>query len=165
MGWLRFLFTVALYSNASAKYFDAGTSEPIFETEYGIMVGKQFGDSDVFLGVPFAKPPVADLRFKDPEPLEKDKKVRIETKTNKPKCMQNYNKKDGSAQVGDEDCLYLNIYKPSNTNHEDSLPVLIFFPGGNFLTGGCQNEMYDATILAPDINAIVVCANYRLGKF
>ncbi|KAJ8017791.1 cAMP-regulated D2 protein [Holothuria leucospilota] len=160
MGWLRFVFTVALCSNASVKSFDAGTSEPIFETEYGIMVGKKVGDNDVFLGVPFAKPPVGELRFKDPVKLEKSTEVQ-NTITDRPICMQSI----GGAK-GDEDCLYLNIYKPTITHEGDSLPVLVYFPGGNFMNGGCSsNGLYNATILAPDIKAIVVCANYRLGAF
>lgn len=87
MGWLTFLFTVALCANASAKSFDAGTSEPIFETEYGIMVGMTVDDSDVFLGVPFAKPPVGELRFQEPVRLEKFTEEK-ETKTNRPNCVQ-----------------------------------------------------------------------------
>ncbi|KAJ8047032.1 Lipase 1 [Holothuria leucospilota] len=96
MGWLRFVFIVALCSNASAKSFDAGTSEPIFETEYGIMVGMTVNDSDVFLGVPFVKPPVGELRFKDLVKLEKFTEEQ-KTKTNRPNCMQS--DREGSPTV------------------------------------------------------------------
>ncbi|KAJ8046643.1 Lipase 5 [Holothuria leucospilota] len=88
MGCVGFQFMVTLFSMAHAKWLYAETSEPKFQTIYGTVVGQKIMNSDVFLGVPFAEPPVGELRFKAPEPMKKSKQKQFLAKAKKPDCMQ-----------------------------------------------------------------------------
>lgn len=63
-----------------------------------------------------------------------------------------------------EDCLYLNIYRPSTTQADGLLPVFVFLHGGNFHSGACSALLYDGRFLAQVADAIVVVPNYRVGK-
>ncbi|XP_070545649.1 pyrethroid hydrolase Ces2e-like [Ptychodera flava] len=109
---------------------------------------------DVYLGIPFAAPPIGDLRFAPPESptLWSDVRDAFSFKSSCPT--------PGSLN-GDEDCLYLNIYTPFANNDKDTvLPVMLWIHGGCFVYG--TSEEYDGSILAQN-DVIIVVANYRLG--
>ncbi|XP_070544087.1 cholinesterase-like [Ptychodera flava] len=109
---------------------------------------------DVYLGIPFAAPPIGDLRFAPPESPTPWSNVR-DAFSFKSSCPM-----PGSLN-GDEDCLYLNIYTPFASNDKDTvLPVMLWIHGGCFVYG--TSEEYDGSILAQN-DVIIVVANYRLG--
>jgi len=100
--------------------------------EHGIIEGNYNTHDGIqtYLGVPFAKPPVGDLRWKEPQPLEHWDGAK-ETKSFGPRPMQTIvfgDMKSRSSGVS-EDCLYLNIWTPALRNTKD-LPVLVYFYGG-----------------------------------
>lgn len=64
-----------------------------------------------------------------------------------------------------EDCLYLNVFRPSNISAVAKLPVMLFIYGGSWVSGGTDYFVYDANYLALNGNVIVVTPNYRLGPF
>ena len=107
---------------------------------------------DVYLGIPFAKPPVGELRFRPPMPLDAPWSTPLEAKTMPPKCV--------TASGGQEDCLYLNVFKPSAPSAKPR-PVLIWIYGGGFSSGSIRS--YDATAMASAEDTIIVMGNYRLG--
>jgi carboxylesterase type B len=107
---------------------------------------------DVYLGIPFAQPPVGDLRFRSPVPLTSVWETPFEATTMPPKCV--------SASGGQEDCLYLNVYKPSSSSSSPRA-VLVWIYGGGFNSGSIQS--FDGTALAAAEDVIVVMGNYRLG--
>ncbi len=126
-----------------------------------------------WLGVPFAKPPVGDLRWRAPQPPEPWEGVWDGTTHCEP-CVQKTSTPmtdlgemleaslTGNAEstlFGSEDCLYLNIFRP-NTLEED-LPVYVFIHGGANMMG--QIEGYDGSALAEKANMVVVFVQYRLG--
>jgi len=134
--------------------------------EHGIIEGNYNTHDGIqtYLGVPFAKPPVGDLRWKEPQPLEHWDGAK-ETKVFGPRPMQTIvfgDMKSRSRGVS-EDCLYLNIWTPALRNTKD-LPVLVYFYGGGNVAGDASERRYDGGSMAKK-GIVVVSANYRLNIF
>ncbi|XP_076058877.1 juvenile hormone esterase-like [Oratosquilla oratoria] len=114
-----------------------------------------------FRKIPFAKPPVADLRFKDPEPAEGWDGV-LDASSDPPRCIQQ-SMESLMAPVkdieGDEDCLYINVYTPKVDLHA-KLPVLVYIYGGGFLSG--RADEYVPNVLL-DRDVLLVVPQYRVG--
>ncbi len=149
---LAFLLAGATASAAGAT--QAGG--PIVVTSGGAVQGTTTANTDEFLGIPYAAPPVGQLRWRPPQAAARWQGVRQATAF-APHCAQ------GGASVGSdpstsEDCLYLNVYAPAHaTGH---LPVMVWIHGGALVTGA--SDLYDASRLARN-GAVVVTINYRLG--
>ncbi len=126
------------------------------KVEQGIVQGTIEDSLRVFKGVPFAKPPVGDLRWKAPQPAEKWDGVK-QTTAFAPAPMQGGNPPSGKS----EDCLYLNIWTPAMSANE-KLPVLVWIYGGGF--SGGATSYYDGTILAKE-GVILVSVAYRVNQF
>ncbi|KAM3966209.1 juvenile hormone esterase-like [Aphomia sociella] len=138
-------------------------SNLIVEVEQGKLQGTLSADKqfNIFRGVPYAKPPVGELRFKIPSPPEPWVGVRDAKKTCNI-CVQ-YDRVN-STFVGSEDCLYLNVYTPIVSESDLSLlPVMVFFHGGGFVYGNGTNDMEHGMDYIVKKNVIVVSLNYRLG--
>ncbi|KAL7071742.1 hypothetical protein ACQ4LE_009118 [Meloidogyne hapla] len=123
-----------------------------------------------FLGVPFAEPPVGELRFWPPR-LKKPWNETIEATILAPACYQGrdtYNESFWGSEMWNantpvsEDCLYMNIWAPAEASN---LTVLVWFFGGGFWYGSPSLLLYDGKALALTSNTIVVNINYRLGAF
>ncbi len=130
-------------------------------TSAGKIKGKENDHARLFLGVPFAAPPVDELRWKAPQDPEPWKGV-LKTQESQNVCVQGEMSTTWHASgeyIGDEDCLYLDVYRPK-TDEED-LPVYVYFHGGANRFGGAAS--YDGSFLAEDQNIIVVIPQYRLG--
>jgi len=133
----------------------------------GLLEGKAANGVWEFMGIPYAEPPIGELRWAPPQPVKPWRGVRPCAQFGE-SCAQ----PDGAAyQLGrlGEDCLYLNIWIPENKAHE-SLPVMVWIHGGAFLSGSASIELrpgarlYDGGRLA-ERGVIVVTINYRLGPF
>jgi carboxylesterase type B len=115
-----------------------------------------------FMGIPYAEPPVGELRFKAPRRVKPWENT-LETQKEPNKCPQ-MNFETPSAFEGNEDCLYLNVYAPEvddSANHRKH-PVMVYFHGGSFWTGhGGVSEHGPDYLLDTDV--ILVVGNYRLG--
>jgi len=103
--------------------------------------------------IPYATPPVGDLRWKPPTPPRRWRGVRDATVFGNACSQMGY-----SGPNSDENCLTLNVYAPLRG---DGLPVMVWFHGGMFSKGTASN--YDASLLATKENVVVVTTNYRLG--
>ncbi|XP_017783909.1 PREDICTED: venom carboxylesterase-6-like isoform X2 [Nicrophorus vespilloides] len=112
-----------------------------------------------FLGVRYAKPPIGELRFMPPQPLEKLQGVQMAT-TIHASCPQVITYIPGSQFEGEEDCLYLNVYAPKVSNK--LLPVMVYIHGGGFLFGGGNTLTHGPDKLL-DEEIVLVVINYRLG--
>jgi para-nitrobenzyl esterase len=149
--------------SASAVAF-AGPNN-IVQTAEGKVRGIDSGSGlRTFLGIPFAKPPVGDLRWKEPQPVEPWKDVRA-AEAFGPRCMQAEGGSDmvSRAAAISEDCLYLNVWTTA-TSADTKLPVLVYIYGGGFQGGDASEHRYDGTVFAKhDIVAVTI--NYRLGVF
>ncbi|KAG5895282.1 hypothetical protein JTB14_015148 [Gonioctena quinquepunctata] len=111
-----------------------------------------------FLGIPYAKPPVGELRFKAPQPAESWLGVRDATKEGEC-CIQ----KDMGITEGSEDCLNLNVYtRELQKGHSLLKPVMVWIHGGGFLAGSNKlNFACPDFLITEDI--VLVAINYRLG--
>ena len=140
------------------------SSAPQAKTHSGTVEGKTDGKVKAFLGIPYAAPPVGDLRWKAPQPVAKWSGVRKATDFGY-HCMQ-------ANVFGDmvfhdpgasEDCLTLNVWVPER--HESGkLPVMVWIYGGGFVAGTTSESRQDGSNLAQH-GVIVVSMNYRLGIF
>ena len=122
-----------------------------------------------FLGIPYAEPPVGNLRWKPPVPLSKSSfTTNTLNKADSPGCacfQPDFT--DSSKTIGDEDCLYLNVWTPS-LNAGPSLPVMVWIHGGYLLIGNGNQEdigYSPSAKLAKDLNVVFVSMNYRLNAF
>jgi para-nitrobenzyl esterase len=117
-----------------------------------------------YLGIPFAKPPTQDLRWRPPEPIRWKGVWNADHKA--PECIQvlrphNINHYFGEEPTS-EDCLYLNVWTPPNATPTSKLPVIVFIYGGGFTIGSSGSALYDGEALARR-GAIYVNLNYRVG--
>ena len=108
----------------------------------------------IFKGIPFAAPPVGDLRWRAPQPVFKWEGIR-KADTFSPTCMQ------GNGSTSSEDCLYLNVWTAAKTPG-DRRPVMVFIYGGAYTSGSGSEPRYDGESLASK-GAVIVTFNYRLG--
>ena len=115
-----------------------------------------------FKGIPYAAPPVGDLRWKPPQPVASWTEPRACTSFG-PACPQPAQTEMFYLDVGatDEDCLYLNVWSPAKSADE-RLPVMVWIHGGSFETGSGSMEVYGGQNLAAK-GVVVVTINYRLG--
>jgi para-nitrobenzyl esterase len=119
-----------------------------------------------WLGIPYAAPPVGDLRWKAPQPPAAWVMPHAATQF-APSCMQPLRNHRIAYFVGDdpiaEDCLYLNVWAPKGTLATSRLPVIVFIHGGSFVAGSGRKPLYVGDRLA-EKGAVVVSINYRLGQ-
>jgi len=114
-----------------------------------------------FLAIPYAQPPVGDLRFEPPRSAKPWKGIRKETKFG-PECIQLEVMVTGKL-VGEENCLYLNVFTPKiEKSPSKLLPVMVFVHGGLFMAGSAN--MYRAKYFMETQDVILVTLNYRLGS-
>lgn len=139
---------------------------PLVYTKWGMIRGKwsrslQNRKIANFLGIPYALPPVGDLRFKSPQRWnDKWKSIRNATADGN-MCLQI----EDSKILGSEDCLYLNIFIPYIPGIQSmKLPVLVYLHGGGYNFGSSDSKLYAPDYLM-DQNIILVTLNYRLNIF
>ncbi|XP_062619093.1 acetylcholinesterase-like [Saccostrea cucullata] len=115
-----------------------------------------------FVKIPYAQPPIGNLRFEKTKPIGEWKGVKGVRDVNAPQCSQTAYPVPGfDALETDEDCLYLNIYVPGKISKERNLSVMVWIHGGGFVLGGAS--LYKPQKLVLGGNVIVVTINYRLG--
>lgn len=131
------------------------------DVSQGKLKGYLKDDVEYYLGVPYAKPPVGDLRWRPPAPADNWQGT-LEAQDNSTPCVQF--SPVGGGLMGNENCLYLNIWSPAE-KPAAPLPVMVWLHGGGFIVG--QNSYFpdEGARLAQRQNVVVVAPNYRLGIF
>jgi para-nitrobenzyl esterase len=132
------------------------------QVDSGSLRGRQADGVKVFKGVPFAAPPVGELRWKPPAAPAPWSGVR-EADQFGSDCIQNRVSwdKTQSAQPTSEDCLTLNVWAPAAAK---KAPVMVWIHGGGFVNGSGSADLYDGSQLAKR-GVVLVSINYRLGRF
>jgi para-nitrobenzyl esterase len=136
------------------------SSAPLVQTAQGPVQGFNTKGIAEFLGVPYAQPPVGNLRWQPPQQHSPWTNV-LQATSFGPTCAQitTLGVFAGPAN-NNEDCLYLNVFTP-NVTKSGNLPVLVWIHGGGNVDG--ESSDYDASKLAAQGNVVVVTINYRLG--
>ncbi|XP_031196730.1 carboxylesterase 1E-like isoform X2 [Mastomys coucha] len=171
------LYALILLS-LSAMALGYPSSPPVVDTMQGKVLGKYISLEGfpqpvaVFLGVPFAKPPLGSLRFAPPQPAEPWSSMK-NTTSYPPMCSQDpvvgqrlndliTNNKEKIRFQFSEDCLYLNVYTPVDLmKNSNRVPVMVWIHGGGMVMGGAST--YDGQVLSAHENVVVVTIQYRLG--
>ena len=137
---------------------------PQVKTASGMIEGKEDGAVRAFLGIPYAAPPVGNLRWKPPAAAANWTGVRQATEFGN-HCMQGrvYGDMNFRDPGGSEDCLFLNVWVPTKPSGS-KLPVMVWIYGGGFAAGSTSEARQDGAHLAQQ-GVIVVSMNYRLGVF
>jgi para-nitrobenzyl esterase len=144
----------------SAGIASAAMNEPVkIDTGSVSGVSGATGDVSIFKGIPFAAPPVGNLRWRAPQPAAHWDGVR-KADTFGARCMQNAG---ANAQPVSEDCLYLNVWTGAKSA-ADRRPVMVWIYGGAYTSGSGSQPEYDGEALAKK-GAVIVTINYRLGVF
>uniref|UniRef100_G1PXV7 Carboxylic ester hydrolase n=1 Tax=Myotis lucifugus TaxID=59463 RepID=G1PXV7_MYOLU len=168
---------LVLGSLAACTAWGHPPSPPVVDTMQGQVLGEYVSLEGfaqpvaVFLGVPFAKPPLGPLRFAPPQPAEPWTFVK-NTTSYPPMCSQDAMsaqvlselfsiRKENIPLKFSEDCLYLNIYTPADLRRKSRLPVMVWIHGGGLVVGGAST--YDGLPLSAHENVVVVIIQYRLG--
>lgn len=130
----------------------------------GTIEGTRAGDVLFFKGIPYAAPPVGNLRWRSPQPVKSWKGVRQTTQYGND-CIQKPLPGDAAASGGkmSEDCLVLNVWRPASNPSGKKLPVLVWIHGGGFLNGSAAAPIFDGSAFARQ-GLVVVSFNYRLGR-
>jgi para-nitrobenzyl esterase len=139
----------------------------LVNTAQGAVKGKTINNARVkaYLGLPYAAPPVGELRWRAPQPPVKWSGVRDAT-TYGAHCAQNLVFADIRFQDAgpSEDCLFLNVYAPANATAKSKLPVMFWIHGGGY-SGGASSEPRHNGDSLPTKGVVLVTINYRLGVF
>ena len=129
----------------------------------GIFVGAKSGIIAAFRGIPFAKPPVGELRWKPPVPAQDSSLVREAYYNGKSPIQTEWPSEQASFYPRGEDCLYLNVWK-NLTDTTEKKPVMVFFHGGSYGWGGTADPMYDGkNLVSKQTDIILVTVGYRVG--
>ncbi|TWJ00905.1 para-nitrobenzyl esterase [Mucilaginibacter frigoritolerans] len=152
---LIFMMSSAMAQNNPQVKISNGTLEGTFNAATGI---------NSFKGVPYALPPVGDLRWKEPQPAANWTGVRKADHFGH-MAMQKHVFSDMifRGDTTSEDCLYLNVWVPAKQSAK-KLPVLVYFYGGGFVAGDGSETRYDGESMAQK-GIIAITVNYRLGIF
>ena len=132
--------------------------------EEGVLAGAVDNDVLSFKGIPFAAPPLGNLRWREPQPTAHWQGVRSATAYGHD-CMQKPFPRDAATDLGtppDEDCLVLNVWRPA-AKISVKLPVMVWIYGGSFVNGGSSPPIYDGSQFARR-GIVFVSFNYRLGR-
>jgi para-nitrobenzyl esterase len=165
-GWLIALGMLILLLGSLAYYGVAALSPPTasaaaaIRTALGVIQGTSEAGLTVYRGIPYAAPPVGELRWRPP--AASSWKGTLDASHFKPACVQIGGALPGSpAEKTSEDCLGLNIWTPANHGNE-KLAVMVFLYGGHFTNGSSAPRLYWGDSLARK-GVVVVTFNYRLG--
>ena len=174
--WLLLLgsLAVAAFSLAGCRQVSAppaaeGEKSPVATIDSGAIAGTEADGVEAFLGIPYAAPPLGELRWRAPQPVSPWEGVRQAT-TYGSDCIQAPNDIEKIQTVSSDDCLYINVWRPSagaagskEVDADEKLPVLVWIHGGGFVGGGSSIPWYDGSAFARN-GIIVVSLNYRLGR-
>lgn len=157
-----FSFIFFLFSNYLTAQLNI--EKPRIKIQNGIVEGMSISGISVSKGIPFAAPPVGELRWKEPQAVRNWDGILKAVKFG-PSAMQLpiYADMVFRSDTMSEDCLYLNVWTPAKSTNE-KLPVLLYFYGGGYRAGDGSEPRYDGESMTRH-GIVAVTVNYRLGVF
>ena len=154
------LFTSAVFGSANPQS-RVQESSPVITTTSGDVAGDIDGSTWSWKGIPFAAPPVGELRWQPPQDPESWTGVRQATSFG-PECLQANTGDETQLTKGSEDCLYLNIWAPQTKNSAPKA-VMFWIHGGGNTTGSAAISTYNGARMAAQNDVVVVSVQYRLS--
>ena len=152
----KVIFLVSIFMIVAAGFVIAQQPAPV-KVEEGLLQGTSEDGLTIYRGIPFAAPPVGDLRWRAPQPAAKWDGVKLATKfASGP--IQAWGAPAGKS----EDCLYLNVWTPMKSA-SDRIPVLVWIYGGGFNGGSTSEPVYSGEKLARK-GVVLVSIAYRVGQ-
>ncbi len=151
---------------ATGKNLTTSSRNPLppVKTSSGTIIGQsQAGGGRVWKGIPYATPPIGDLRGRSPTPLHYQHSPIYAFDYGNEAVQVGLVPSDDQKLAGSEDCLYLNIWSPAVT--ANTLPVIVWIHGGGFVQGSSLDEPFDGSVYAQTGEVVFVSINYRLGGF
>lgn len=147
-----------------------GAAIPIVNAKCGPISGRRIEllgkGVNVFLGIPYAQPPIGDLRLRKPVPKQ-NWSATLNATRRPHQCRQNpqeWPAFPGKSTNCSEDCLYLNLWAPADGIPGELRPVMVWIHGGDFILGSSSWDYYDGSMLSAYGEVVVVSMNYRLGR-
>ncbi|HEX3699900.1 MAG TPA: carboxylesterase family protein [Phenylobacterium sp.] len=160
---LRTFVTAAAAALSLAGLASAACAADTVHVAQGALHGATAGAVTSFKAIPFAAPPVGELRWRPPAPPAHWQGVRDAT-ASAPACMQMSRPRPGQPPMAQsEDCLYLNVWAPAAARPGQKLPVMVWIHGGSFTSGAGSLPFYDGSHFAQR-GVVLVTVNYRLGR-
>ncbi|MDD4777625.1 MAG: alpha/beta hydrolase [Fermentimonas sp.] len=155
---------VDLALNKLTEFFGNHLSSPIVRIANGVLQGTTDQGVDSYKGIPYAAPPVGELRWRAPQPVKSWKGVRDATEFGPNAAQAGWPRGSGTIAPGSsEDCLYLNLWLPTGTKPEAKLPVMVWIHGGAFVGGSGSGDPSLGNQFAKK-GVMLVTINYRLGR-
>ncbi|KAI0778729.1 alpha/beta-hydrolase [Trametes elegans] len=156
-----YAFLLAIFASAAPSFLTVRTTSGTFR-------GISTNVTDRWLGIPFAQPPTGPLRFKAPVPIANASRAVKDAVAFGNACPQAPSNSLGAPLS--EDCLFLNIFRPTGISGSEKLPLLVWFYGGAFMNGAASDPSFDPTFLIQRSVAIgkpiiFVSVNYRVNTF
>ncbi|KAJ5820467.1 hypothetical protein N7474_006058 [Penicillium riverlandense] len=143
----------------------AALASPSVTIDAGTLQGGQCENTQnavYYKAIPYAEPPVGDLRFEPPKAYNKHyPNGKLDATTAPASCIQFGAEFDATGALS-EDCLYLDVWTPSDATKDSNLPVKVWIYGGSDTSGGISKGLFDGCNTAAD-GSILVSINYRLG--
>ncbi len=164
---MRAVCALAIAAGVPVMHMPGHANPLVVKTEQGRIRGKYINGQQVraFLGIPYAAPPVGDLRWRPPEAPASWNRVREATQYGH-RCMQGHMYRDMVFQDPgpSENCLYLNVFTPAQAKPRNKLPVMFWIHGGGYQEGSASEPRHNGDFL-PLKGVVLVTINYRLGVF
>ncbi len=166
---MRLIVAITLFAGfAGSQIVETPVPADPVSIDSGKVAGKVLSSGvKAYFGIPFAAPPVGDLRWREPQPVKSWKGI-YNADRKMPECIQvlrphNINHYFGE-EPSSENCLYLNLWAPASANAGANLPVIVFIYGGGSTIGSSGMALYGGETVA-ERGAVFVNFNYRLGAF
>lgn len=152
------------FAGSPPAWFSPGLVTDLVEVEGGYIAGTMIGEPDdpvrIYRGIPYAAPPVGDLRWKAPQPVVPWSNIREATQFG-PMAIQTGGPFVSMGFTESEDCLYLNVATPA-AHRNERLPVMVWFHGGGFDNSTGTDPLFNNYRL-PRHGVVTVTVNHRLG--
>ncbi len=154
------IFTFCIQKTFSQSS-DGSYMRPLVKISSGALLGVKENNISIFKGIPYAAPPVGDFRWRPPQPIKSWDSVRDASKFCADCVQRSF---PNSQTVTSEDCLFLNLWTPSNFSPKSKFPVMVWIHGGGFTGGSGSGQGTVGNSFAKQ-GVILVTINYRLGRF